>query len=283
MKKMQTINEQKGSAAEEDSASQEDLMKSAFDRQVEYQTQELLLSPLFSSNQSSPQAVAAQPVGNNQTNNSNSNSTNGAVATVTNGSSASGQVDPALTELYKFIDDPQFGYEDFARRREESDFPTFRVQDYSWDDHGFSLVNRLYSDIGNLLDDKFKICYNLTYYTMGNKTNIDTTPFRRAIWNYIQSMYGIRHDDYDYREVNILLERNLKSYIKSLCCYPHRIKTNRDYSKVMRGFRPSEKVCTQHPCLCPLQVTQVSVKPVTILIVIVILSDTKCSNDSTDQ
>lgn len=168
---MQSISEQKGSAAGEDSASQEDLMKNVFDRQVEYQTQELLLSPLFASNNSSPQlppAVAAQPVGNNQTSNStaNSNGSNGAVAT--NGSSvgnAGPQPDPALTELYKFIDDPQFGYEDFARRREESDFPTFRVQDYSWDDHGFSLVNRLYSDIGNLLDEKFKICYNLTYYT----------------------------------------------------------------------------------------------------------------------
>lgn len=79
-------------------------------------------------------------------------------------------------------------------------------------------------------------------YSMGNNTNIDTSPFRRAIWNYIQSMYGIRHDDYDYREVNILLERNLKSYIKSLCCYPHQVRTNRDYTKVMRGFRPSEKV-----------------------------------------
>lgn len=79
---------------------------------------------------------------------------------------------------------------------------TFRVQDYSWDDHGFSLVNRLYNDVGHLLDLKFRAAYNLTYFTMADKTNVDTSKFRRAIWNYIQCIYGIRHDDYDYGEVN---------------------------------------------------------------------------------
>lgn len=33
------------------------------------------------------------------------------------------------------------------------------------DDHGFSLVNQFYDNVGNLLDDKFKLAYNLTYYT----------------------------------------------------------------------------------------------------------------------
>lgn len=41
-----------------------------------------------------------------------------------------------------FIEDDKFGYQDFAKRDEQSDFPTFRVQDYSWNDHGYSLVNR---------------------------------------------------------------------------------------------------------------------------------------------
>lgn len=37
---------------------------------------------------------------------------------------------------------------------------------------------------------------------MGGVKNVDTSKFRRAIWNYIQCIYGIRHDDYDYGEVN---------------------------------------------------------------------------------
>ncbi|KOX72046.1 Sestrin like protein [Melipona quadrifasciata] len=170
------------------------------------------------------------------------------------------------SDIGHFIEDPTFIYQDFAKQyigiiREAdskvrfqgdvssppmnifflNDIPTFRVQDYSWDDHGYSLVNRLYNDVGNLLDDKFKTAYNLTYYTMGTHSKVDTSRFRRAIWNYIQCMFGIRHDDYDYNEVNQLLERSLKTFIKSAVCYPERV-TKRDYDRVMREFKHSEKV-----------------------------------------
>lgn len=101
-----------------------------------------------------------------------------------------------------YIEDPNFTYQDFVRRGQEPTSQTFRIQDYSWDDHGYSLVNRLYNDVGYLLDDKFRCTYNLTYSTLGGRTNVDTSKFRRAIWNYIQCIYGIRHDDYDYGEVN---------------------------------------------------------------------------------
>lgn len=143
-------------------------------------------------------------------------------------------------DIGHFVEDPTFLYQDFARRG-EAEIPTFRVQDYSWDDHGYSLVNRLYNDVGNLLDEKFKTAYNLTYYTMGGRTDVDTSRFRRAIWNYIQCMFGIRHDDYDYGEVNQLLERSLKTFIKSACCYPERV-TKKDYDRVLREFKHSEKV-----------------------------------------
>lgn len=64
------------------------------------------------------------------------------------------------------------------------------------------LFNSLYNDVGRVLDEKFRAAYNLTYFTMGGIKNVDTSKFRRAIWNYIQCIFGIRHDDYDYGEVN---------------------------------------------------------------------------------
>nr|XP_027200066.1 sestrin homolog [Dermatophagoides pteronyssinus] len=140
-----------------------------------------------------------------------------------------------------FIDDPEFCYIDFAKRGRTTDTSTYRIQDYQWDDQGYSLSNYLFPDIASFLDEKFKVGYNLTYYTLGPKTNIDTSPFRRAVWNYIQSIYGIRHDDYNYREVNILLERQLKCYIKHLACFPE-LTPKHDFRSVMKGFRSSEKV-----------------------------------------
>ncbi|EEB14165.1 P53 regulated pa26 nuclear protein sestrin, putative [Pediculus humanus corporis] len=143
-------------------------------------------------------------------------------------------------DIGHFVEDPTFLYQDFAKRGDH-DIPTFRVQDYSWDDQGYSLVNQLYNDVGNLLDEKFKTTYNLTYYTMGGRKDVDTSRFRMAVWNYIQCMFGIRHDDYDYGEVNQLLERSLKAFIKSTCCYPECV-TKKDYDRVLREFEHSEKV-----------------------------------------
>lgn len=48
-------------------------------------------------------------------------------------------------DISKFVDDASYLYQDFAKRGELQEIPTFRAQDYSWDDHGFSLVNRLVS------------------------------------------------------------------------------------------------------------------------------------------
>ncbi|XP_055837060.1 sestrin homolog isoform X2 [Episyrphus balteatus] len=140
-----------------------------------------------------------------------------------------------------YIDDPSFTYQDFARRGGENIPNTFRIQDYSWDDHGYSLVNGLYDDVGYLLDNKFRVAYNLTYFTMGGNKNVDTSKFRRAIWNYIQCIYGIRHDDYDYGEVNQLLDRPLKMFIKTACCFPERI-TKKDYDNILMELLDSEKV-----------------------------------------
>jgi sestrin 1/3 len=52
---------------------------------------------------------------------------------------------------------------------------------------------------------------------------------------------GIRHDDYDYGEINSLLDRNLKTFIKTACCYPDLI-TKQDYDSILVELLDSEKV-----------------------------------------
>jgi len=110
-------------------------------------------------------------------------------------------------DVSHFVKDLDFQYVDFARRGRESEFPTFRIQDFNWDEDGYSMISRFNDDIAQLLDDKFRTIYNLTYRTMGRRSSIDTSLYRRASWNYIQCLWGIRHDDYDYAEVNDLLHR----------------------------------------------------------------------------
>lgn len=118
----------------------------------------------------------------------------------------------------------------------------FGFQEFSWEHHGYSLINRLFNDvIGLLLDKKFKTAYNMTYYTMGGCPDVDTTRFRRAIWNYIYCIYGMRNDDYDYEEVTQLLQNPLRVFVKTAACYPERLnKTHTD--SALKHFEFSEQV-----------------------------------------
>ncbi|KAM7159843.1 sestrin-3-like isoform 2-T2 [Macrochelys suwanniensis] len=144
------------------------------------------------------------------------------------------------TDLSCYVQDPDFGYQDFARR-DEDQTQLFRVQDYSWEDHGFSLVNRLYSDVGHLLDEKFRTVDGLQSNAMAKRQGCESSVFKRGIWNYIHCMFGIRYDDYDYAEVNHFLERMLKVYIKTVTCYPE--KTNPEmFRRFWKQFKHSEKV-----------------------------------------
>jgi len=76
---------------------------------------------------------------------------------------------------------------------------------------------------------------------MGRNKDIDTTAFRHAIWHYVHCIYGVRHDDYNYGVISDLLEKNLRSFVKMIACFPEKT-TRGDYRQFMTEFMQSEKV-----------------------------------------
>ena len=70
--------------------------------------------------------------------------------------------------MSRFVDDPSFSYQDFqdfAATGDRSGLATFRYGEFSWQEHGFLLVDRLYTELAELLDIKFTTAQNLTYHT----------------------------------------------------------------------------------------------------------------------
>jgi len=78
-------------------------------------------------------------------------------------------------------------------------------------------------------------------FRMGKNKDIDTTAFRHAIWHYVHCIYGVRHDDYNYGVINDLLEKNTRSFVKLIVCFPEKT-TRKDYKRFMTEFMQSEKV-----------------------------------------
>lgn len=62
-----------------------------------------------------------------------------------------------------FLNDPTFRYKNFADRLDRNQL--LNVNEFSWEEYGFSLVDRFYPEMGQLLDEKFKVCESLTYNT----------------------------------------------------------------------------------------------------------------------
>ncbi|CAB3407909.1 unnamed protein product [Caenorhabditis bovis] len=135
--------------------------------------------------------------------------------------------------------DPRFSYQDFQDRPDRGIRP-FRIDEFSWD-HAYNLISDLNPDSAYLFDNCFRHIQRLTYRFMGQHSlKIDTSRYREAVWNYIQGLYGIRYDDYDYSRVNVLIDKATKSFIKTAACFPHKLTT--ELAHVMSCFKTSEKI-----------------------------------------
>ena len=69
---------------------------------------------------------------------------------------------------------------------------------------------------------------------------VSTSSLRRAIWYYVLRLYGICHDDYEYKEVNIYLNRSIKAFVKKTVCYPELISRS-DFVHFSPLLQASEK------------------------------------------
>jgi len=143
--------------------------------------------------------------------------------------------------LSRYLEDPDFSFQDEVGEKEEK----LRAQDFNWEDKAYHLVSQLHPEVAELLDDKFRITNDLTYKTLATKNDVDTTSLRRGIWMYVQILYNIRYDDYNYGVLsgneNSLLERPLKAFIKTITCYPEKV-TKEKYDSFWKQFKHSEKV-----------------------------------------
>jgi len=148
--------------------------------------------------------------------------------------------------LKKYIGEFSIKHLDFDVRSKE--YRPFRVQDYSWQEQGYSLVSRFYPKLAALLDEEFTHIYNLTYNTFSDEVNIDTTPFRSAIWHYVHRLKGLLHDDFNYRDVNVYLDKVMKTIIKKVICCPEVIV--KEDLITITGFKEEEKI---HMCLVALE------------------------------
>jgi hypothetical protein len=143
--------------------------------------------------------------------------------------------------LWRFCGGSVLRYEDFDVRSDA--YKVLHTEDFSWDEHCFSLVRRYFpGEAGQILEDLFNLISKLTYDFFGarQEAEVDTSPYRDAVWFYVHRIFGICHDDYDYRQVNEYLDRPTKLFIKKVACTPWKVR-RRDFEHFDRALSASEK------------------------------------------
>lgn len=128
-------------------------------------------------------------------------------------------------------------YDDFQSK---SGRTRLHPSEWSWDTPTKGLLAKFAPEAARLLDELFYKAYTLTYNTFGDlPQKQSTTAFRRAIWLYVQKLYGIEADDYDYSSVNVVLEIRTKVYVKKVVTCPFSI-TQADYEDCRGSLRHDE-------------------------------------------
>jgi sestrin len=145
---------------------------------------------------------------------------------------------PSAAGLERYIGDYTMQHVDFDVK--SRDYRPFKVHDYCWQEQGYALLSRYHPDLAPLLDQEFRHIFNLTYNTFSGTSDVDTSPFRNAIWYYVHRIKGLLHDDFNYRDVNTYLNIQLKVFVKKVACAPETIR-KKDLAQI-GGYLPEEKV-----------------------------------------
>lgn len=143
--------------------------------------------------------------------------------------------------LWRFCGGSVLRYEDFDVRSDA--YKVLHTEDFSWDEHCFSLVRKYFpGEAGQILEDLFNLISKLTYDFFGarQEAEVDTSPYRDAVWFYVHRIFGICHDDYDYRQVNEYLDQPTKIFLKKVACTPWKVR-RRDFEHFDRALSNSEK------------------------------------------
>ena len=110
--------------------------------------------------------------------------------------------------------------------------------DFNWNDQGIYIVRELSKEIIECINKEIDFALNITSNSFG-ETSLNTTSLRKAIAFYIEKIFGIEHEDYNYANVNILLKIDLKKFIKRIATQAF-IMQKKDFEYMNSLFKNEE-------------------------------------------
>lgn len=109
------------------------------------------------------------------------------------------------------------------------DFDTHSMQylfnmEFSWENNGTYIIDDYWSGFSNSFDNEFDYINQFTSHCFGShKCIADTTYFRFSIITYIEKIFGLLDETFDYSKTNKLIKKQMKVIIKNIACFPENV------------------------------------------------------------
>jgi len=127
-------------------------------------------------------------------------------------------------------------YHDFDAHSEE--YKSYL--EFNWQDHAYYILRNYHPNGVDCIHQEIEYLTTLTTNSLGDENSkLNTFPIRYAICCYIEKIFGYLHEDYNYSNVNKLLNVSYKTFIKNVACFPHKL-TSEDFRLLGFAFNNEE-------------------------------------------
>ncbi|KAF8981784.1 Sestrin-1 [Entomortierella lignicola] len=102
-------------------------------------------------------------------------------------------------------------------------YKVFWVNEFRWEDDASALLSKCLPELSESLEDEYSETLNFTDLSFFDENadmhegGIDTFAFREAIWFYTLRLWGLLHQEYNYRNLSRFLNTTLAAYIRKAC------------------------------------------------------------------
>lgn len=92
--------------------------------------------------------------------------------------------------------------------------------DYSWKIQGYAHISEYSEQLAQDINEKYDYIFKMTLGSFGEEKGIQTEPFRQSVIYYLELIHGYEHLEFDYKQINMLLPKEFKAAIKTMCSLP---------------------------------------------------------------
>ena len=118
---------------------------------------------------------------------------------------------------------------------------TLTYYEYNWNDSGYYILKNFCPILIDCINNEFIYIISLTSNDLKKESPLSSIHVKRAIKVYIEKLFGIYHEDYNYKYITKLLTGNIKitKFIKKFLCFPKCVVES-DFQEINKIFLHEE-------------------------------------------